>query len=95
MADAVRASLAALNAPPGVYNVGTGRGITVSELADLIIRIHGEPVEVVIADRRPGDITASIASTAKLSKATGWKPLIPLQYGLKKLYEYYQEKLRS
>ena len=95
VADAVRASLAALNAPPDVYNVGTGRGITIAELADLVIRIHGEPVEVVIADRRPGDITASIASTAKLSKATGWKPLIPLQYGLKKLYEYYQEKLQS
>ena len=95
VADAVRASLAALNAPPGVYNVGTGRGITIAELADLVIRIHGEPVEVVIADRRPGDISASIASTAKLSKAAGWKPLIPLQYGLKKLYEYYQEKLQS
>ena len=94
VADAVRASIVALDAPPGVYNVGTGRGITIAELADLVIRIHGEPVELVVSDRRPGDIHASIASTAKLSKATGWKPLIPLQYGLKKLYEYYRGKLQ-
>ena len=91
--DAVRASLIALQLPPGIYNIGSGRGTSIVELASMVMDIYGKPVEVVMADKRPGDISKSIASINKIKNISGWKPLIPLHHGLTRLYKYYRRKI--
>ncbi|MEB3806937.1 MAG: NAD-dependent epimerase/dehydratase family protein [Desulfurococcales archaeon] len=93
--DVVRAVEESIDLAPGVYNVGSGKGVSIRDLANLIVRIHGEPVEVVIANPRPGDVSKSIADIAKITGASGWRPLIPLEYGLEKLYQLYREKLST
>ncbi|MCE4600046.1 MAG: NAD-dependent epimerase/dehydratase family protein [Desulfurococcales archaeon] len=93
--DVVRAVEESMDLAPGVYNVGSGKGVSIRDLADLIVRIHGEPVEVVIANPRPGDVLRSIADIAKITGASRWRPLVPLEYGLEKLYQLYREKLST
>ena len=45
----------------GVFNAGTGRAITIEELARLVCRLAGLDVEPIRAPPRPGDIRHSMA----------------------------------
>ena len=57
-----------------VFNLGTGRGYSVLELADAVSRVAGKPVPRVIADRRPGDPPRLVASASKAAECLGWQP---------------------
>lgn len=57
-----------------VFNLGTGRGYSVMELADAVSRVAGKPVPRVIADRRPGDPPSLVASAEKAASLLGWTP---------------------
>ena len=54
-------------------NLGTGRGVSVKELADTFAKVTGVPVTYKYADRRPGDVTACYADTTLAAQALGWK----------------------
>ncbi|RLV10296.1 UDP-glucose 4-epimerase GalE [Streptomyces griseocarneus] len=56
-------------------NVGTGRGVSVREMADLIAEVTGyaEPAPVV-GPRRPGDPARVVASNELIAKELGWSP---------------------
>ncbi|MCE4618529.1 MAG: NAD-dependent epimerase/dehydratase family protein [Desulfurococcales archaeon] len=93
--DAVRASITAMKLEPGIYNVGSGRGVSIIDLAKLIARIHEGEIDVILAAKRFNDISRSIADITRISRASGWKPEIPLEYGVKHLYGIYRNKLAS
>ena len=57
-----------------VFNLGTGRGYSVMELADAVSRVAGKPVPRVIAGRRPGDPPSLVASAEKAASLLGWTP---------------------
>ncbi|MCE4629898.1 MAG: hypothetical protein F7C82_06430, partial [Desulfurococcales archaeon] len=73
----------------------SGRGVSIIDLAKLIARIHEGEIDVILAAKRFNDISRSIADITKISKASGWKPEIPLEYGVKHLYGIYRNKLAS
>ncbi|WP_031507831.1 UDP-glucose 4-epimerase GalE [Streptomyces megasporus] len=56
-------------------NVGTGRGVSVRELADLVAEVTGihEPAPLVVA-RRPGDPAGVVASAERIGAELGWSP---------------------
>jgi UDP-glucose 4-epimerase len=54
-------------------NLGTGRGVSVKELADTFAKVTGVPVPYKYVDRRPGDVAACYANTALAEKELGWK----------------------
>ncbi|MEU2868743.1 UDP-glucose 4-epimerase GalE [Streptomyces olivoreticuli] len=57
-------------------NVGTGQGVSVREMADLIAEITGrsEPAPLV-EPRRPGDPARVVASNELIAKELGWSPV--------------------
>lgn len=57
-----------------VFNLGTGVGTTVLEVADAVERVSGVKVRRVLAPPRPGDPPALIASAAKAREKLGWTP---------------------
>ncbi|TWI65134.1 UDP-glucose 4-epimerase [Pseudoduganella lurida] len=59
---------------PGVYtyNLGTGRGNSVLEMVRAFEAASGRKVPYKIVDRRPGDIAACYADTAKAERELGW-----------------------
>lgn len=66
----------------GIYNVGTGQGTSIAELADMAMQlavIGGQPK---YGAERPGDILFSVADNAKLRQATGWVSSTTLRDGL-------------
>jgi UDP-glucose 4-epimerase len=53
-------------------NLGTGRGVSVKELADTFARVNGVPVPYRFVDRRPGDVASCYADTTLAERELGW-----------------------
>lgn len=75
--DIARAHLDALQAleAPGhtIYNVGTGRPLSVREVLDGCERVVGRRVPHVDGARRPGDVPVSLADPGRFEAAFGFR----------------------
>lgn len=60
---------------PGLvtWNLGTGQGYSVIEMAEAFAKASGQKVPYEIVDRRAGDIAACYADPAKALNEIGWK----------------------
>lgn len=60
---------------PGLvtWNLGTGQGYSVIEMAEAFAKASGQKVPYEIVGRRAGDIAACYADPAKALKEIGWK----------------------
>ena len=66
-----------------VFNVGTGRPLSVMELVNAFEKVNGVKVPYRIAPRREGDITAIWADPTKANTQMGWKATRPIEETLK------------
>ncbi|NJE62403.1 SDR family oxidoreductase [Thermococcus sp. 21S7] len=72
-----------------VFNVATGKGTTILELAMKVIEITGANSPVLFDKPRPGDIRHSLADISEI-RSLGFEPEFSLEDGLKKTVEWYQ-----
>jgi UDP-glucose 4-epimerase len=72
VADAHLAVLDALEPGHRVYNVGTGRGASVREVIDGLVRLTGSAIEPEVVARRPGDPPSVVADVARIARELGW-----------------------
>jgi len=56
-----------------VLNLGTGTGYSNLEMIKAVERITGKTLDVRVADRRPGDLPASVACNDKAKAVLGWE----------------------
>ena len=56
-----------------IYNVGTGRPVSVLELVNAFEKVNGLKLNYRFAPRRPGDVTAIWADPTKANRVLGWK----------------------
>jgi GDP-4-dehydro-6-deoxy-D-mannose reductase len=87
VADACQALIALAGTPgaTGIYNICSGRSISMGEVLDLMIRESGVDVQIAVDDarlRHRGEIPESVGDNARLQAATGWQPTIPLKESL-------------
>ncbi len=59
----------------GFFNLGTGEGATVKEIADAIERVTGRKLPRTIGPRRAGDPPVLIASNTRAREILGWTPV--------------------
>ena len=95
--DAARAYVAAAGAPPGVYNVCSGRATSVRELVELAGEAARVPVrhEVDAARVRSHDVPEVRGSAEELARAAGWKPETPLAQTVADAVESWRGDLAS
>jgi len=77
VADLADAHIAALEALPdvqGAFNLGTGRGDTVQNVADTVQRVTGLTLRRQIGERRAGDPPELVATNARAKARLGWRP---------------------
>ncbi len=79
--------LAAESDATGIYNIGSGKAVTVNELVKIIYRLVGNTTTPIYGPPRPGDIIHSRADTKK-AKAFGYRPQYTLEQGIKKMIRY-------
>jgi len=72
------------------YNVGTGNGISVNELADALEGVSGVRPGRQHAPPRPGELLHSRLDTARLKRA-GWECKWTLEDGLRETFEHIKE----
>jgi UDP-glucose 4-epimerase len=93
--DTVEATILAGISPKAdgqVYNVGTGREVTVNQLARLIIDITGAPVEPAYVDRRDIDnIRRRVVNIEKIRRELRWIPTFTIEHGLGRTYQWLLE----
>jgi UDP-arabinose 4-epimerase len=58
----------------GAFNLGSGDGATVKEIADAIERASGKPLRRAIGPRRAGDPATLVAQSDKAKRVLGWTP---------------------
>jgi nucleoside-diphosphate-sugar epimerase len=77
----------------GTYNVGTGKGTTIKELADKISKIEGADIPILKEPRRKGEVKSSLADITRLKNDLGFEPETDLETGLKETFEWMKEHL--
>jgi GDP-L-fucose synthase len=75
-------------------NVGTGKDISIKELAFLIKKIVGYEGELVFDITKPDGMPKKLLDVSKIN-SLGWKYKIELEDGLKKIYKYYLQNINS
>jgi UDP-glucose 4-epimerase len=74
----------------GVFNIGSGKPVTINQLAKLILKLMGkEDLKPVNTTPRPGDIRHSVADITRAREVLGFKPRIGLEEGLQSLITTY------
>ena len=87
--DIVRANLIAMNSDVknGFFNVGTGIGTSINDLAEIMIDISNYEMEPIHGSPLEGDIDLSQADVELIFSKLKWSSEIELKDGLKKLIE--------
>tara|TARA_Y100000996_G_scaffold347698_1_gene286123 strand:+ start:2950 stop:3858 length:909 start_codon:yes stop_codon:yes gene_type:complete len=85
--DVAKANLAVMinNLDFGFLNVGTGKTISIKNLAHLMIQIYHLDLNPKYEQPLPGDVKQSQADTSKINNLIGWKYDTELEDGLKSI----------
>ena len=75
-------------------NIGSGTDLEIGELANLISNIVGYPGEIKWNADMPDGTPRKLLDISKIS-SLGWQPKIPLEDGIKLVYDSYRESLDS
>jgi UDP-glucose 4-epimerase len=73
-----------------VYNVGTGRSVTVLDLVHALNQILGTNLVPQHSPPRAGDVKYSMANIERTRRDLGYEPTVPFVEGLKKTVEWYR-----
>lgn len=76
-----------------VFNLGTGRGLSVLELVNAFMKATGVNLNYRIAGRRPGDVEQCWADPTKANRELGWSADTPIEEVLLSAWRW-QESLK-
>ncbi len=74
------------------FNVGTGKELTILQLAEMIKRVVGFKGELRFDSTKPDGTPRKLLDVSRLEKA-GWKAQIGLEDGLRSTYDWYLENM--
>ncbi len=69
------------------FNVGSGRSVSINELAKRILTITDSGSEIVHEEAREGDVKDSVASISKAREVLGYEPMVGLDAGLRRTFQ--------
>ena len=103
--DMAAASLFVLNLSKNIYsentepmlshiNVGTGKDVSILELAQLVAKITGYSGEISTDPSKPDGTMRKLMDVGRLDKM-GWRSRIDLEQGLGDTYEWYLANMQS
>ena len=75
-----------------IINVGTGKDITIKELATTIADVVGFKGEIEWDTSKPNGTPRKVLNVDKI-KSLGWEPKVSLKDGIEKTYQLYKESL--
>ncbi len=82
--NVIDANMRAMARGHGVYNIGSGHGMTVGELARAIVEMTGSPSRIDHKEDAPGDVEHILADISKAGRELGYRPTVSTAEGLRK-----------
>lgn len=77
-------------------NIGSGREISVGDLAGMIIRLMGAEVEIVTDGQRTrpkeSEVERLLCDNRLIQKLTGWTPAVSLEEGLRRTIDWFHDE---
>ncbi|HCL29926.1 MAG TPA: LPS biosynthesis protein WbpP [Candidatus Latescibacteria bacterium] len=89
--DANLAAMAAKTAAGEIYNIGTGRGVTVNELVATLNQVLGSDLQAEHGESRAGDVRTSVAAIDRARQALGYEPRVAFEAGLQQTVDWMRE----
>ncbi|MCE2469527.1 MAG: SDR family oxidoreductase [Dehalococcoidia bacterium] len=88
--DVARANLLAAEpgAPSGVFNVASGKAISLNRLVGLLREASGLDARVTHEAPRPGDVRDSLADTAKARRELGFEAAVSIEEGIARYFDW-------
>ena len=80
------------NLPEHLYNVGTGKDITIKELAEIIQKLTGHQGKILWDASKPDGTSRKLMDVSKM-KALGWQYTTELEDGIQKTYQWFLENI--
>ncbi len=80
--------------PEYIYNVGSGKDITIKELAEIIQKVTGHQGEIIWDSSKPDGTPRKLMDVSKM-KEMGWKYTTELQQGIEKTYAWFLENIKN
>jgi len=80
--------------PEYLYNVGTGKDLTIKELAETIQRVTGHQGDIIWDSEKPDGTPRKLMDISKMHQL-GWKHQTQLEQGIQKTYEWFLEHIDS
>ena len=80
--------------PEYLYNVGSGKEITIKELAEIIQRVTGHQGEIVWDSSKPDGTPRKLLDVSKI-KEIGWEYKTDLQQGIEKTYAWFLDNMKN
>ena len=74
--------------PHHTYNIGSGVGVSVSDVLAIIAKVVGAPVKTTPVAIPPGFVHRSVVDPTRLVQEFGPKPLTPLEEGVEKTWAW-------
>lgn len=93
--DLARGHIAALEKmKPGVeiYNLGTGRGVSVLEMVETYEKVSGSPLPHKIVGRRAGDLAVVFADPKKAERELSWRAERTIEDAIRDTLNYLDKK---
>ena len=75
------------NPTNNVYNIGTGVGTSIGDLAKLMLEKSGQDERKIVSEGINNMKSTIILDYSKMFKDFGWKPQIPLADGITELFK--------
>ncbi|PKV65432.1 GDP-L-fucose synthase [Polaribacter sp. Hel1_33_96] len=80
--------------PEYLYNVGSGKDITIRELAETIQNVIGHQGQIIWDTEKPDGTPRKLMDVSKM-KSIGWQYSTELNEGIEKTYDWYLENIGS
>jgi GDP-L-fucose synthase len=80
------------NLPEYLYNIGTGKDISIKELAAIIQKVTGHQGEIVWDAEKPDGTPRKLLDVSKMT-ASGWEYSTELHEGIEKTYQWFLENI--
>jgi UDP-N-acetylglucosamine 4-epimerase len=78
-----------------IYNIGCGQQTSLLQLVQQLKKISQSGIEPIYAAERTGDVEHSLADISKAKNLLGYKPVISVEEGLKKTFNWFKERLKA
>jgi UDP-glucose 4-epimerase len=93
VSDAVRALLLAkdCSSEQRVFNIGSGKGMTLNQVADAIEDVVGHKIDRSYLPGRSFDVPVNVLDISRARQALGWRPKTTFEEGLRRTCSYIRQ----